>query len=177
MKHRLWACVVFLLASGAGGIAFACLVGAPAHKVDPGKIGVDVVAPPRPDVEVVSVVRGQGPRIHADGTATSVSTDDLGMVRLKVAELIDDDSLPSEMGLRIVVPDSLSELGRQLGPSGDVRPSFSKSDETWEIWLAWVDGSEDKQEPISLQVLVYAIDAAGNVSAMADTLALVDPGR
>jgi len=99
------------------------------------------------------------------------------MVRLEVTELIDDDSLPAEMGLRIVVPDSLSEIGRQLRPSSDVRPSFSKSNGTWQLWLSWVDGGEDKQEPIALQVLVYAVDAAGNVSAMADTLALVDPGR
>jgi len=43
--------------------------------------------------------------------------------------------------------------------------------------LSWVDGGTDEQEPIALRMLFYAIDSAGNVSATADTLDLVDSAR
>jgi len=48
------------------------------------------------------------------------------MVQLMVTEMADNDSTPSEMGLRIVVVDSLTELGRNIRPRGDVGPKYSK---------------------------------------------------
>lgn len=177
MRVTAIACVVLMLTPALANWAIACLAGTPAHRIDQARVGVDVIAPSCPDVEVVSVVRGRGPRINGDGTMTSISTDDLGMAQIKVAGMADNDSAPTEMGLRIVVADSLTELGRRIQPRGDVRPSYSQADGSWQFWMSWVDGATDKQEPVALRILIRAIDAAGNVSATADTLDLQDPGR
>lgn len=177
MSARKTGRAVLVLVLIAAECAIACLVGTPAHRIDPNRIGVDVIAPSRPYVEVVSIVRGRGPRLHGDGTASSLSTDDLGMIRLMVAGMEDSDAAPTEMGLRIVVVDSLTELGRNIRPRGDVGPKYSKADGGWPLLLSWIDGGTDKQEPIALRILFYALDSAGNVSATADTLDLSDPGR
>jgi hypothetical protein len=177
LRSKAIACVVLLLAPTVANWAIACLAGTPAHQIDPTKVGIDVMAPSPPDVAVVSIVRGRGPRSNGDGTLTGLSTDDLGMAQIRVTGMSDNDTAPTAMGLRIVVADSLTELGRHIQPRGDVRPTYSKADDSWQFWLSWVDGGTDIQEPVALRILFRAVDAAGNVSAIADTLDLKDPGR
>ena len=112
-----------------------------------------------------------------NGLYSGSSLDDLGRASLSITGLVDSETPREAMGLRIVSTDTLSAFGRNIYPLGDVQPSYSSTAGSWQLGMSWIDGATDKQKAISLRLLFYAIDSAGNVSAEADTVELVDSGR
>lgn len=154
--------------------ALACLLGPEKHEVDPAIALKDTMAPSPPVVIVEVITRGRGPVPIGGGDLRSSSMDDLGFATVRVVQLTDDRTPVSQIGLRVVPCDSTAII---RGPGYDFRPQLSPKTGTLSFSLVWIDGATDVQEPIYEEFLVYAVDLGGNLSAEADTIWVVDPGR
>ena len=169
------------LVVGVGVLALTCLWAAPGdpchvgprrHVVDP-EAAADTIPPPALRLEVESIVRGHGPD---PVTHSSVSTDDYGTIVCRVESLVDDQSAPDEMGIRLIGLGGLMPKGGLPLPDYDVSP-WGNATDGWMLFIDWIDGARDEQEPIEFAIAAFAVDAAGNVSVTADTIEVTDPGR
>jgi hypothetical protein len=177
MKRALSALLAIALAAGTASLVCACLASMPRHEVSDQAAQIDSIPPGRPDLELIGVSRGKGPEKLDNGNFRYMSTDDLGTVGIRVLSLTDDQTPNEQIGLRVINLNGASEIGNQMVPGYDFRPFRFKQSEYPQIYLSWIDGSEDKQEPIAEEFAVYAIDSAGNVSVEADTVVVMDAGR
>lgn len=142
--------------------ALACsLLGPQVHTLD--EASDDVTPPETPRLLELSVSRGGG---GPPGTWSSCS--DIGAVGLALAA--DDDVSPAEaIGFRLTLAGGV--LPFEL-PADPVRPQG----QGW-LTLNWIDEATREQEPIDATLSIEAVDEAGNVSAEALTVQVVDPGR
>lgn len=111
----------------------------------------DVVAPLPALVEAVDVFRGAGPRVPGE---PRTSCDDLGWVTLRVRQ--PEQEAEGEIGY-------LLELAAGSVPNGMALPDVPWKGQT--LVLAWLDVDEQRRQPISFELLVTAVDPAGNRSA------------
>ena len=149
----------------------------PRHEIDGTKVGVDIIRPAAPHVTVLRITRGWAPAPGSDGLSVWRGGEGIGSVHLRIAGMVDDDTPAELMGLRVVPLDSLSQFARTMGPISNYRPRFLPGEDCWTYKVQWYDDSTPSQEPLAERLLIYAVDAAGNLSATADTLAVIDPGR
>ncbi len=154
--------------------AYARVFSPERHEIDPALALEDTMAPSPPVVFVDRITRGRGPVLLSDGNLRDSSTDVFGIVSVRVVRLMDDRTPMDQIGLRVVPCDSSAII---RGAGYDFRPLRSPKTGTFSFPLVWIDGATEVQEPISEQLLVYAIDPAGNLSAEADTILVEDPGR
>ena len=168
--------IIFPVVSVAG-LVFASMAGMSRHEVSDAVAKIDSTPPSKPILELVSIRRGRGPVKQDDGFFMSSSTDDLGTVSIRVTSLKDDQTPVEQMGLRIINLNQSSEVGNQMLPRYDIRPFRSKNSGALLVYLHWIDGAQDVQEPISEKLAVFAIDLTGNISTEAATIVIVDPGR
>ena len=147
------------------------------HTIDRSKVGVDIVPPATPKIDVARITRGWVPAPSKDGQSAWYGGEGTGHVLFRIKALADNDTAPDHIGLRIVALDSTSRLVPKPGMSGDFRPSYVPAQGTWRYDLEWYDDSTEHQEPLKERLLFYAVDEAGNLSAAPDTVDVVDPGR
>jgi len=141
----------------------ACLGGPLHHEIDPEEEMLDST-PPGP-VRVISAEitrRGTAPR----GLSGS-SIDDLGALQIELFPPDDDRTPPDLMGYRIEATDDDAPEG--LVPRYDVRAADGV------IFLSWVDGANDNQEPLDFCLRISAVDLGGNVG-QGETLRILHPG-
>lgn len=177
MRSRVGTALAALLWGIGVSVAIACMEGMPRHELSAELQGIDSVPPSRPKVELVGVKRGRAGRVTEDGMVKINSTDDLGVVSVRVLSLEDDISSPENIGLRVVVVGEPSELSQEMVPDYDFRPFHFAKEDYPTFAFVWIDGRSNTQEPIAEKFAIYAIDEAGNVSIDADTLEVVDAGR
>jgi len=157
-----------------GKPAPARIFGPERHEVDPAQALEDTMPPSPPVVLVERITRGRGSVLLGDGNMRDLETDRYGSVSIRVVQLMDDSTPEKLIGLRVLPCDSSSII---RGPEYDFRPRLSPKSGVCSFPLVWEDGATEVQEPISERFLIYAIDLAGNLSAEADTILIVDPGR
>jgi hypothetical protein len=68
--------------------------------------------------------------------------------------MLDDDTPPELMGLRVVPLDSLSRFGRRSGPFTDFCPRYLPAEHCWTYSMVWLDGATVTHEPISERLLL-----------------------
>jgi hypothetical protein len=155
-RRRVHGTLLAMLALGALAPrpARACSFGDTPHMLDPAAQTTDHVAPALAKPRLGRITRGQAGH-GCSGTGTSC--DDIGSINVVVAAT--DDATPAEkIGFRLSVVDGSPPHGLQL-PAGAIR-GYDDG-----IWLRWVDGMSDEQEPFLFMLQVVAIDLAGNESA------------
>jgi hypothetical protein len=132
------------------------IVGHDAFTLDENEIGVDVIAPAAPEVELSEIRRGRGPEGVGCSQQTS-SCDDIGIFSLEV-KATDDRSADDQLGFVFALHDGELPDGLAL-PDEPVRPSSGT------VVFSWIDGASDSQEQIDFELEVRAIDRGGNVGA------------
>jgi hypothetical protein len=100
---------------------------------------------------------------------SATSCDDLGLVNIKLVPPEDDQSPSDNLGYMITLKEGSLPGGVEL-PSGPVL-----ADANSVLYLAWVDGAQDKQEPIGFTLEIFAMDLAGNVGEPLE-VRVSDPG-
>ncbi|MBM4362611.1 MAG: hypothetical protein FJ104_08010 [Deltaproteobacteria bacterium] len=168
MKGRL----VSLLVSAAvvldAASALACSFSPPEARTADATVDDGTLAPARPVVTGVTLLRGYGSECVDRGGFTC---SDIGVVHLELAPAADDRTPPGGIGYRlVVVGGSLPE-----GFFGFPNEPFLASAEG--LWGFWVDGANDAQEPVDFTLTLAAVDAAGNESVPSAPLRVHDPGR
>ncbi len=123
----------------------------------------DTTPPATPRVELLEVKRGVGPRDEGCGTTIS-STDDFGSVRLELGEAGGDEVV----GYRFLPIDGSVPFGSAYAGPVVVREPV--------VYLGWIDGAQDDQEPLDFTLHVVAVDRAGNESEPV-AIHVRDPGR
>jgi hypothetical protein len=149
-----------LSVAGWHGVAEACsLAFLPPHELDAAEMAADSSPPSPVVVDAVEILRGQGSQGDGCGAA-STSCDDIGRVLFHFTTPTDDRTGAALLGYRIVLVSGELPEGLQL-PLMPVR-RFQEGDP---IFLHWVDGATDDQEPVDFVVAVSTVDLAGNESA------------
>jgi len=154
--------VVLVIASMAGAVALpsrarACSsAGDTPHLLDPAMQGIDQMPPTLAPLPAPQITRGKAP--EQSGCTTSASScDDLGSIGLSL-QASDDVTPPTQIGYRLTL--AAGSLPADLALPGGAIESLGGM-----LWLRWVDGATDDQEPIDFTLRVVAIDLAGNESA------------
>ena len=132
----------------------------------------------KPIIEVKAIWRGIGPREIGNGQRVTGSTDDFGTIEI-IVETRDDRSEPHQIGFLFEVVDGVipknfivpTEPRRALGCGNK-----GGTDECIYA-LGWNDGAQDLQERFDFTICAVALDRAGNISAVSDTIQVFDPGR
>lgn len=167
MLTRLLLAFAFTAPLLAPKIATACsFAPQPIHSIDPAEEAEDNEPPERVEAVEVSVQRGHGPRNNV-----STSCDDIGSVTLIPTPPSDNRTAPDELGYEIRLasgnaPDGLSfpsEAVRTMGENGA-------------IYLRWVDGATDDQEPIDFSITLTPVDLGGNRGPESEPFRIHDPG-
>ena len=127
--------------------AEACCFGPLRHVLEPGEQLEDSEPPGTVEVIKVKVKRGRAP--------VRTSLDDLGSIGLIISPPADDRTPVDKMGYRL--KHLKGEMPAGLLPDYDVRPSEN------EIYLCWVDGASNDQEPLDFLISVSAVDLGGNL--------------
>ncbi len=160
--------LVSMTSSGAA----ACSLAAPEpHTLDTAEQAVDTTPPDAPSLLELRVVRGQGPQSAGCGGSSATSCDDIGQIGLNLLA-VDDRTDTARIGYRITLAGGSLPSGLLL-PDEAVRSNSANGE--W-IWLHWIDGATDDQERIDFSLTVIAVDLAGNESAPAASIDIVDAG-
>ena len=141
--------------------SLACSFGSPQPLVlDPQAKASDTTPPSVPVAKVDSVRRGRGPTTNSDCSQSASSCDDIGSIDIAVTAT--DDQTPTDrMGYQVEVV-----AGRL--PDGLALPTGPVLQMGGHLYLHWIDGATDGQEPISFTLTIRAVDLAGNTSPPAD---------
>lgn len=120
----------------------------------------DRTRPERPRGSLVRVVRGRGPIHREDGTMSRSTCDVFGTVVLRFGSQPKDDRSPADMlGYRIVHRGGVLPERFEIGPAPErLAPGFD------ELFIHWMDGATDEQEPIEFALSIVVVDRAGNES-------------
>lgn len=157
--------------------ARACSYAAPeAAVVDPSEAAVDTVPPGAIARPAVSVKRGHG--LQREGCSGARGTDscaDMGTLHLEVDVAPDDRTAPESMGYRVEVVegDDPGFLWPDLLAEGVYfhLPEAGRAD----LWIPWIDGDTNAQEPLDLVLRITPLDRAGNAGPPVD-VEVHDPG-
>ena len=168
---------------GTSSAAWACLI------VTAGEFALDASAedaqPPVLEEKdsSIRVTRGYGPFCAADGSISSSSCGDLGVIGVSISaawdeaapELVEDGTLQIQAGvgyrLRVVSGTPPDGFWLPEAPQGAFWSSGNAS-----FSLVWGDGATDEQEPFAFELGIRAVDLAGNESSEELILTISDPG-
>lgn len=159
------------------GAARACSYSAPApHVVDPTEAALDVTPPGAVGRVEASVKRGHG--LQSEGCGQGLGTDscaDMGTVHLQFDGATDDRTAPADMGYRLEVAegDDPGFLWGDLAAAG-IRVEYLEAGRAG-LWLPWVDGDSNAQEPLDLVLRITPVDRAGREGPSVD-VDVGDPG-
>lgn len=159
---RLLSCLLAgALGLAAAPAALACSIAGPElHEVDPDEVLVDTESPAKPTGAALEAVsRGQGPQCDATGVCMSTSCDDIGTLQLSWTPGGDDRTLDDELGVILRVVEGEAPGG--MWPLDEVVVPRVAGHAT----LVWVDGADDRQEPLDFVLAISEVDRAGNESA------------
>ena len=149
-------------------VAYPCSYIIISHQLDPIEQKLDRLPPSAPQMSLLSIKRGRGPRPDSSGS----SCDDIGEIILKLDQAARDDrTQPEKMGYLWQVRDG--QLPEDLGPP--TRPVRLTVD--GRLLLIWVDGSTDDQEPLEFSITITAFDLAGNQSQPSEAVQIRHPGH
>lgn len=167
-KHTLFPLALLLILSQAS-VAWSCsFQSLEEHSVDSELAATDTQAPGVAGLDRLDISRGVGPMQEGcDQVATSC--DDLGLINIFLAPPSDDQSQASALGYMITLKDGALPGGLGL-PEGPVRAAEDNS-----LYLTWIDGAQDKQEPLGFTLEIFAVDEAGNVGEPLE-VRVSDPG-
>jgi len=113
----------------------------------------DTEAPRQPVLIESEVTRGKGPEASGCGTSSSTSCDDIGFIRLTLAQPDGDPHDADTVGYAVRFD------------AGELPDGLEPPDVLWAgptLVFHWIDGATDAQEPFDFTVSVHAVDAAGN---------------
>lgn len=183
-------CFVLLTLVLAGAApALACIVAYGAYHPSLWHRLTDFRAPSAPEVLAgpIDLRRGTFRSPDENGVVYTTSCDDIGLFRVVVSPSRDNRTSPYRMGYEIeVVAGSMPEHGRWDAVFGaplprsngvSTRTLMETQPESLVLPFSWVDGSEERQEPIDVAFVLRAVDRAGRRSAPSDTIRVSDPGR
>ena len=120
------------------------------------------------EAQEVEVSRGRGLGCNGINSWEGSSLDDAGMIVISITPPSDDRTPAELIGYRVI------HLEGDL--QGELSPDYDFRIEGEAIYLHWIDGRTDDQEPIDLTIAIQAIDLAGNLGARSDPVTIRHPG-
>lgn len=165
MKSVLVACAMFGFVTDAVACSFFELP----FRLDPMEQALDTSPPGRTVVKELGITRGRGPRSAGDGAWSSTSCDDIGTIAMILKPPTDDRTAADKLGYEV-------RIVAGQAPNGIVRlePRLARDGR---LFLRWVDGAHDNQEPIDFSIVIVAVDAAGRRGAPSAAIRIHDPRR
>lgn len=139
-------------------LADACSYSDPQHELDENEVGVDTEAP-SVTVESIDIREGVPSQRTGCHSAMSTSCDDIGRIRVRIAEVSDDRTPVESMGYRLIIEGDLGDTGLVLYEERTFR-----ANDDGEFFLRFIDSDTESEGDWGFTVRVVAIDLAGNES-------------